>query len=98
MHRYPLHAAAYAGDVSLLRVLVKRGGNVALRDARGCTPLHKAAGNGQLAAVRFLLHKKADHRAKSHAGETPRDIALRYAHTACVGDCRGACPAGWGNK
>ena len=54
-----LHFAAECGNVGLLGLLVERGLDVN-GDADGYTPLHSAAANGKLEAVRELLRLGAD--------------------------------------
>eukprot|EP00054_Salpingoeca_dolichothecata_P002218 m.22042 g.22042 ORF g.22042 m.22042 type:complete len:568 (+) comp12841_c0_seq2:86-1789(+) len=81
---FPVHQAAAVGDVYLLRELFQEGAKMDSQDPSGSTPLHKAAGNGHVDAVRFLLQKNVRVRARNYGGETARDVAMRYAHEACI--------------
>ncbi|XP_073644608.1 serine/threonine-protein phosphatase 6 regulatory ankyrin repeat subunit C isoform X3 [Tursiops truncatus] len=59
--RTPLHAAAFADNVSGLRMLLQHQAEVNATDHTGRTALMTAAENGQTAAVEFLLYRgKAD--------------------------------------
>jgi ankyrin repeat protein len=52
----PLHAAAAAGSVDLIRLLVLNGGDVAARTPTGETPLDLAVQQGRKAAADLLRH------------------------------------------
>ena len=43
-----------------------------------------AAGQGHLHILQWLVEMGADVEISNAAGETPRDIARRFAHLACV--------------
>ena len=73
---------------------------------KGLTPLHIAAGKGDIAAVRLLIESGADPEEADHEGTTPLDIAsvihalqmsvfypLQPAHLGLAPDDR-CCPAG----
>ncbi|GJN13787.1 hypothetical protein PR202_gb00532 [Eleusine coracana subsp. coracana] len=53
----PVFIATTEGHLPVLRYLLDRGGDPAMPDARGVTPLHRAAKNGPCDAVRLLLNK-----------------------------------------
>ncbi|MCP4190234.1 MAG: hypothetical protein GY768_06370 [Planctomycetaceae bacterium] len=70
-----------AGDVRKVRKLIAQGADVNAPSALGNTPLHVAAGhNGNVEAVRVLLHHGANAAAKNRNHATP----LRFA--VLVGD------------
>ena len=50
----------------------------------GSTPLHKAAGQGHLAIVQWLLEMGARSDILSHAGETAVDVARRFGQLAVL--------------
>ena len=62
-------AAAAMGDLALVSDFVKTGG-ADVRDARGRTPLMKAAGRGHTQVVSFLIDQGADVNAKTTSGWT----------------------------
>ncbi|KAM4698998.1 ankyrin repeat domain-containing protein 42 [Discoglossus pictus] len=82
---FPAHVAAFKGDLVTLRKLIESGIiNINERDDKGATPLHKAAGQGQIECVQWLLEMGADYNITNQAGETPRDTAKRFAQLAAV--------------
>ncbi|CAH2225675.1 ankyrin repeat domain-containing 42 isoform X1 [Pelobates cultripes] len=82
---FPAHVAAFTGDLVTLRKLVESGIiNINERDDKGATPLHKTAGQGQLECLQWLLEMGADYNITNEAGETPKDIARRFAQLAAV--------------
>ncbi|XP_077307528.1 ankyrin repeat domain-containing protein 42 [Lithobates pipiens] len=82
---FPAHVAAFKGDLVTLRKLVESGIiNINERDARGATPLHKAAGQGRIECLQWLLEMGADYNITNEAGETPKDVAKRFAQLAAV--------------
>lgn len=82
---FPAHVAAYNGELDHLRMLVENGVvNINERDDKGATPAHKAAGQGHIHILQWLIEMGADVEIANAAGETPRDIARRFAQLACV--------------
>ncbi|KAG9471051.1 ankyrin repeat domain-containing protein 42 [Eleutherodactylus coqui] len=82
---FPAHVAAFKGDLVTLRKLVESGIiNVNERDDKGSTPLHKAAGHGQVECIQWLLEMGADYNINNEAGETPKDVAKRFSQLAAV--------------
>ncbi|XP_068120837.1 ankyrin repeat domain-containing protein 42 [Hyperolius riggenbachi] len=82
---FPAHVAAFKGDLVTLRKLVESGIiNINERDDRGATPLHKAAGQGRIECLQWLLEMGADYNITNEAGETPKDVAKRFAQLAAV--------------
>ena len=65
----------------LLNCLIARGANVNCRGEQGGTPLHEAAGNGQIEFAKLLLDHGANVNAKDDNGKTPLTIALEEKQT-----------------
>ncbi|KAM9388504.1 ankyrin repeat domain-containing protein 42 [Phaethornis superciliosus] len=92
---FPAHSAAFKGDLLVLRSLVQSGViNINERDDKGSTLMHKAAGQGHIHCLQWLIEMGADCDITNDAGETPKDVAKRFAHLAAVdllrqrtGDC-----------
>jgi ankyrin repeat protein len=66
-------------SIQSLNLLLKAGGDVNGRDARGLTPLHEAARWGWNDVVSFLVESGADLNAKDNRGLTPIDSAMGRA-------------------
>ncbi|XP_063807410.1 ankyrin repeat domain-containing protein 42 isoform X2 [Pseudophryne corroboree] len=82
---FPAHVAAFKGDLVTLRKLVESGIiNINERDDKDSTPLHKAAGQGRIECLQWLLEMGADYNITNEAGETPKDIAKRFAQLAAI--------------
>jgi ankyrin repeat protein len=62
-------------DISILRLLVKNGADIGMKNADGETVLMRTASNLYLDAVEFLVQNKADINAQADDGHT----ALVYA-------------------
>ena len=45
----------FPGHLEIVKLLVGRGADVMCKDTQGYTPLHAAAGGGQLDVVKYLL-------------------------------------------
>ncbi|OAA65150.1 Ankyrin repeat-containing domain protein [Akanthomyces lecanii RCEF 1005] len=71
----PLHAAAWAGHVSTVKVLLKRGANIRARTNYGMTAVMGAAIEGHVEVVRVLLAFGAN----VSATDTGGNSALHYA-------------------
>lgn len=67
----PLSWASAAGNDQVVALLLKRGANVAWRDAGGNTPLHEAALFCHPGTVRLLIEHGADPSANNRTGSTP---------------------------
>ncbi|HKC24126.1 MAG TPA: ankyrin repeat domain-containing protein [Thermoanaerobaculia bacterium] len=84
MHVRPLHAAAATQDanaaVELTKRLLARGADPNASQHGGYTPLHEAAGNGNVALVSLLLAHGADASARSEEGRTPAEVAREKGH------------------
>ncbi|XP_010157433.1 PREDICTED: ankyrin repeat domain-containing protein 42, partial [Eurypyga helias] len=82
---FPAHGAAFKGDLLVLRRLVRSGViNINERDDKGCTLMHKAAGQGHIHCLQWLIETGADCDITNDAGETPKDVAKRFAHLEAV--------------
>ncbi|NXA12202.1 ANR42 protein, partial [Sapayoa aenigma] len=92
---FPAHDAAFKGDLLVLRRLVRSGViNINERDDKGSTLMHKAAEQGHIHCLQWLIEMGADCDITNDAGDTPKDVAKRCAHLAAVelliprtGDC-----------
>ncbi|KAG7390581.1 hypothetical protein PHYPSEUDO_007521 [Phytophthora pseudosyringae] len=74
-----LHFACRYGHSHLVAFLVARNANVDLQDWQGNTPLHLAAGWGDLQCVTLVLEGGADARQKNNSDQTPLDVAVSLA-------------------
>uniref|UniRef100_A0A0B6ZR97 Uncharacterized protein n=1 Tax=Arion vulgaris TaxID=1028688 RepID=A0A0B6ZR97_9EUPU len=82
---FPAHVAAFNGDLNYLRTLVENGVvNINERDDKGSTLAHKAAGQGHIDILQWLLELGANVIITNQAGETALDVASRFAQLACV--------------
>ncbi|KAM4845875.1 ankyrin repeat domain-containing protein 42 isoform 2-T2 [Thomomys bottae] len=82
---FPGHVAAFKGDLAMLKKLVEDGViNFNERDDNGSTPMHKAAGQGHIECLQWLIKMGADNNITNKAGERPSDVAKRFAHLAAV--------------
>ncbi|XP_032534763.1 ankyrin repeat domain-containing protein 42 isoform X2 [Chiroxiphia lanceolata] len=82
---FPAHDAAFKGDLLVLRRLVRSGViNINERDDKGYTLMHKAAEQGHIHCLQWLIEMGADCDITNDAGETPKDVAKRCAHLAAV--------------
>lgn len=72
----PIHFAAWADQVDVVRLLLARDINVDTRSKRcGETPLHVAAKKGALRMITLLVERGADLRSISRDGLTPYQAA-----------------------
>ncbi|XP_067890025.1 ankyrin repeat domain-containing protein 42-like isoform X3 [Heterodontus francisci] len=82
---FPAHVSAFKGDHKTLRQLVESGViNINERDDKGSTPMHKAAGQGHIGCLQWLIEMGGDHHIRNDAGETPKDVAKRFSQLAAV--------------
>ncbi|PRP85288.1 ankyrin repeat-containing protein [Planoprotostelium fungivorum] len=83
---YPIHFAAFVGDVQSLALLLSvPGANVDPTDAHGETPLSVAAHNGQDNAVQFLIDKGASlFTTEKRFGNNILQQAAHSGSTKCV--------------
>jgi ankyrin repeat protein len=73
----PIHEAAFQGKLSCVRVFMKFGADVNLRDREGWTPLHAAICGGDSDTVLLLLKNGASINAAANDGIKPTDMALQ---------------------
>ena len=78
-----LITAIHANKPAAVALLLERGADVHVRDARGFTPLHFAAQGGHEELVRQLLARGADRHALAE-GVDPLTVAQRAGHAAVV--------------
>lgn len=71
----PLHEAAAAGAVGVIKLLLSSEAEIQHRDGVGKTPLHRAAQASQAEAVKMLLADGADPAVKDQRGKTASDYA-----------------------
>jgi len=73
--------------IDLARLLIDRGANVNCRGEEGGTPLHEAAGNGNLDLAKLLIEHGANINAKDDHGKTPLTIALELSKRRWRSSC-----------
>ncbi|XP_014447719.1 LOW QUALITY PROTEIN: 60 kDa lysophospholipase-like [Tupaia chinensis] len=73
-------AAAYAGDLEALQVLVELGSDLGLEDFNGQTPLHAAARRGHAGVVALLLSRGVDVDTRDEDGFSPLLLAVKGRH------------------
>jgi ankyrin repeat protein len=92
MRGTPVHEASYFGHADVLRILVASHGHPAAQapelDAQGpyngLTALHDAVWHGHLEAAQTLVEAGARTDLKTHAGLTPRQLAVLYGYDDLV--------------
>ena len=77
----PLHSAAAAHDLPIVRALLEHGAPANARQQQGWTTLHEAAQNGDKGMVQLLLKHGADPNARNDDGVTPTQLATKQGHT-----------------
>ena len=80
-----LHVAAMEEKLGCVRVLLRRGADVTLRDAAGQTPLHMAMYNGSAAAA-LLLAAGANVNSQMSPGRSPLVMSAQFGrpHTSHI--------------
>ena len=74
-----LHAAAYYGNLEVVKILVSKGKDVNVKtEYHGDTPLALAASSGHVEVVKLLVSAGADVNAKDNNGQTPLYLAMRH--------------------
>lgn len=76
----PLHSAAAAHKVGIVRSLLEHGAPANARQEQGWTALHEAAQNGDRAMVEILLKHGADPSLANDAGTKAIDLATTKGH------------------
>jgi ankyrin repeat protein len=80
----PLHAAAAAKEIEILRLLLERGADPNARQHVGYTALMECARGGRDDMVSLLLAHGADPTLRTDDGKSASDIASESGHTAIV--------------
>jgi uncharacterized protein len=80
MQVMPLHSAAAARSLAIVRLLLEHDAPPNARQQQGWTALHSAAQNGDQAMVELLLKHGADRSAANDAGVTPSALAAQSGH------------------
>lgn len=81
----PLHYASSAGNVPIMRMLLRQAGiNHSPINIHGITPLHVAAGEGHLAIVKMLTAKGADASTQDEFGRLPLHYAVGTNQVAVI--------------
>src|SRR4029077_4684407 len=79
-----LIAALHDGASPVVKLLLEKGANVAVRGYLNTTPLLSATGANDVASVRLLLEKGADVNAKDLTGQTPLMNAALYGNVEII--------------
>ncbi|RYP66506.1 hypothetical protein DL770_008790 [Monosporascus sp. CRB-9-2] len=83
--KLPLHTAAKAGFVNIVKLLLSSGRvDVNKADLRGRRALHYACKNGHDSIVQLFLPIIDDHDARDDIGTTPFQYALEKGHAAVI--------------
>src|SRR5687768_14558441 len=82
----PLNAAASLATTDLVKMLLDAGAKIDVPDVRGMTPLMLAIANDRqnLDVIRLLIARGADVNAKSAAGETALDWAVKIGSKPAI--------------
>ena len=96
---FPAHVAAYNGDLEHVKLLVEQGiVNINERDERGATLAHKAAGQGHLHVLHWLIEMGASMDLTTQSGESAKDVARRFGQLACLKVLGGGTETGGATK
>ena len=79
------HFAAMATDTATLRLLMEWGIRLDVRDHKGKSPIHLAAGRGHLDSVKLLVEEAGvDLWLRDAPGMSSLDLAAHYGHLEIV--------------
>ena len=67
----PLHQAAFANNVAVVELLLRRGADINKQSSDGCTPIHAAVQGGSSRAVALLIDYGADLFIENENGALP---------------------------
>jgi ankyrin repeat protein len=76
--------AVWKGELETVRLLIKKGSNVNVKNNKGETPLHNASNGGHFRIVKLLIEKGSDVNAKAKNGWTPLSEASYKGHLEIV--------------
>jgi ankyrin repeat protein len=65
-----LHTAAAFGNINIVKLLLKHGGDVRSQNVNGCTPLHVAVSHARVAIIKTLLNWGSDIHARDNYFKT----------------------------
>ena len=86
----PLHSAATARSLPLVRLLLEHGADPNARQHGGWAPIHSAAQNGSLDIVELLIEHGADPTLANDEGVTALQLAQEKGHAALANRLRAA--------
>ena len=72
------------GFADIVKLLIKRGGDVDCYSKASTTPLHEAAAGGKGAVIKVLLKAKADVMLTDNQGKTALDLANEFKKSAVI--------------
>lgn len=80
-----LTAAAYTGNLGILKLLISYGAAISAADTHGWTPMNSASASGHLEIVQLLVQAGADMNTASKDGWTPVNSASSHGLSRIVG-------------
>ena len=79
-----LSSVVCTGNIRLVIALVSAGADVAVRSAKGWTPIHVAAGFSRVSIISYLVHLGADVNVVDDDSDTPLITATAMGFTDAV--------------